>query len=68
MLAHLHTHLNLINHLHLPMSIKEIPGKDEQVKLHQKEAIGQLQNMEPSTVKMNLSFKIINDRGRGRKR
>ena len=51
---------------HLPMSIKEIAGKEEQVKLHQKETIGQIQNMQHSTVKIYVFLKLINDRGRGR--
>lgn len=48
------------------MSIKEIAGKEEQVKLHQKETIGQIQNMQHSTVKIYVFLKLINDRGRGR--
>lgn len=48
------------------MSIKEIAGKEEQVKLHQKETVDQIQNMQHSIVKIYLFFKFINDRGRGR--
>lgn len=39
------------------MSIKEIVGKEEQIKLHQKETIGQIQSMQHSTVKIYLFLK-----------
>lgn len=59
----------LINRLHQPVSIKKIPGKEEQVKLHQKEAIARIQNVGQSTIQVNpfkTKLKMGEVRGKGR--